>query len=66
EIQTPEGDPVEGFAMSDCPEIIGDHLDRPVAWAAGSDVSRLIGQAVRLRFQLKDADLFSFKFTRAD
>jgi hypothetical protein len=29
-------------------------------------VSRLAGQAVRLRFVMKDADLYSFKFQKDD
>jgi len=33
-----------------------------VAWRAGPDVSRLAGQPVRLRFVMKDADLFAIQF----
>ena len=33
-----------------------------VAWEGRSDLSRLAGQPVRLRFVMKDADLFSFRF----
>ena len=33
-----------------------------LAWKQGADVSRLAGQAVRLRFVMKDADLFSLHF----
>jgi hypothetical protein len=32
---------------------------------AGAAVGRLAGQPVRLRFALKDADLFSFRFREA-
>jgi hypothetical protein len=45
-----------------CPEIIGDEIARVVARKAGPDVSRLAGQPVRLRFAMKDADLFALQF----
>ena len=63
EIQTPNGKPIEGFALKDCPEIIGDRLEHTVSWKQGVDVSALAGKPVRLRFVLKDADLFSLQFT---
>ncbi len=66
EIQTPDGKPIEGFAMKDCPEIIGDRLEKIASWKSGADVGRLSGQSIRLRFQLKDADLYSFQFTGAN
>lgn len=62
EICTPDDRPVPGFALADCPEIIGDRLERTVAWRDGPDVGSLAGQPVRLRFVLKDADLFSIRF----
>ena len=34
------------------------------AWKNGSDVSSLAGKPVRLRFRLKDADLFAFQFIK--
>jgi len=62
EIQDGAGKPVSGFALGDCAEIYGDSLDRTVSWKGGSDVSRLAGKPVRLRFEVKDADLYSFRF----
>ena len=62
EIQEPGGQPIEGFALADCPDHFGDTLDRVVTWKNGADVSRLAGKPVRLRFYLKDADLFAFRF----
>lgn len=38
EIRDAEGKPIPGFALADCPEIIGDHLERAVAWKGGSDL----------------------------
>ena len=50
--------------MADSPEIFGDEIRRTVTWNAGDDVGRLAGKAVKLRFVLKDADLFAFRFNR--
>ena len=62
EIQDAAGTPIPGFTLEDGSEIIGDEIDRIVAWKQGSDVSRLAGRPVRLRFVMKDADLFSLRF----
>jgi hypothetical protein len=60
EIQSPDGHPLDGFALDDCVEIIGDSLEFPVQWRG--DIGMLAGQPVRLRFVLKDADLYSYRF----
>jgi len=62
ELQSEEGNPLEGFRLEDCPEIIGDTLDRTVAWNKGFDLSDLAGTPIRIRFVLKDADLYSIQF----
>ena len=56
------GEPFDGFSLSDCHEVFGDSLNRTVAWRGSGDVSGLAGKPVRLRFELKDADLYSFRF----
>jgi hypothetical protein len=65
ELQTAEGKPVHGFGLEDCPEIIGDRIEHTAAWKSGSDLSRLAGKPVRLRFELKDADLYAVRFVDA-
>jgi hypothetical protein len=62
EVQNAAGRPISGFALGDCREIIGDQIERIVEWRSGSDVSALAGQPVRLRFVMKDADLYSLRF----
>ncbi|MAT77954.1 hypothetical protein CMK14_22805 [Candidatus Poribacteria bacterium] len=52
--------------QTDCPEIIGDRLGHIVSWASGTEISKLSDQPIRLKFQLKDADLFSLRFIDAD
>lgn len=62
EIQDIDGKPLPGFGLGDCPPIFGDSIERTVTWKSGGDVSGLAGQPVRLRFALRDADLFAFQF----
>ncbi len=62
EIQDADGKPIPGFALEDCPEIIGDQIERTVSWKQGPDLSALAGKPVRLRFVLKDADLYALRF----
>ena len=63
EIQDASGDAIPGFGLEDCPEVFGDALERTVSWKGGADVSQLSGQPIRLRFLLKDADLYSIRFS---
>ncbi len=62
EIQDAAGKPINGFTLADSADLFGDDLDRQVSWKAGPDVSKLAGKPVRLRFVLKDADLYSMRF----
>lgn len=62
ELQDAAGKALPGFSIDDCSEIFGDYLDYEVRWKGGRDVSALIGQPVRVRFRLKDADVFSMRF----
>jgi hypothetical protein len=62
ELQDPGGRPIPGFALEDCRELIGNEIERSVSWKSGDDVGHLIGQPVRLRFVMKDADLFAMRF----
>ncbi|MBI5832073.1 MAG: hypothetical protein HZB16_07155 [Armatimonadetes bacterium] len=62
ELQTSDGDAVPGFALTDCPPIVGDQIEHVVAWKGGSDLSAVAGKALRLRFVMSDADLYSLRF----
>ena len=62
EMQDPKGQPIPGFTLDECPEIIGDQIERTVSWKGGSDLSSLSGKPVRMRVVLKDADLYSIRF----
>jgi hypothetical protein len=65
ELQDGAGKPIPGHSLTDCPEIIGDEIDRTVSWPGGSNIANLSGKQIRLRFSLKDADLYSLRFIQA-
>lgn len=61
EIQTESGTPIPGFTLADCPAVYGDGIDLAVKWNNDRDLSTLAGQAVKLRFVMKECDLYSFQ-----
>ena len=62
EIQDAAGQPIPGFTLADCNAITGDDTDRTLTWKSGANVSALAGKPIRLRWVLKDADVFAFSF----
>ena len=69
EIQDAQGNPLPGFALEESPLIWGDKIEHTVRWQrthtkATSDkpLARIAGKPVRLRFVMKDADLYSLRF----
>ena len=60
------GKALAGYSLNDCPWIYGDSLRRIAEWKRGtvvtSNAGSIAGQIIKLVFELKDADLFSFKF----
>lgn len=62
ELQDEAGKPISGHALEEADELYGDEVERIVTWRPRSDVTRLQGRPVRLRFAMKDADLYSFRF----
>ena len=62
EIQNSDGKPLPGFMLADCYDIYGDDLERAVGWNGNPDLSSLAGKSVRLRFIIRDADIYSFIF----
>ena len=64
EVQTAEGQPVQGFTLKESADLFGDSVDRTVTWNQRANIGQLQGKSVRLRIQLKDADLYSFQFQK--
>ena len=62
ELQNGAGLPLRGFSLADADELFGDSVDQQAMWRGSADVAALQGKTVRLRFTLKDADVFAFQF----
>ncbi len=62
ELQTADGQPIEGFTLDDSPEHYGDSVSQTIHWTDTPDVGPLAGKPIRVRFVLNDADLYSFQF----
>jgi hypothetical protein len=56
------GKPLPGYALADATDRIGDEIEGVYRWKTGEDLSALRGRPLRMRFVLKDADLFAFRF----
>ena len=62
EIQDQAGKPLDGYSLSDCDPIFGDELERVIRWKGGAEAGQLAGRPIRLRFVIRDADLYAFRF----
>ena len=55
-------DVIPGYSKEDCDSIVGDEISRGVTWHGRGDLSSIEGQIVKMKFYLKDADVFSFRY----
>jgi hypothetical protein len=62
ELQDESGKPIPGYTLDDSTEFYGDEISHTMAWKQGTDLGKLVGRPVRLRFVLKDADLYAIQF----
>lgn len=63
EVQDAAGKPIPGFALTDCQTFVGDQIQHIIQWQPGSQLpSTQAAQPIRLRFQMQEADLYSFQF----
>lgn len=62
EVQDADGKPLPGLSLRDCTPITDDAIERVVAWGERTDLSDYAGTPVRLRFVLRDSDIYSFRF----
>ncbi|MEX2559515.1 MAG: exo-alpha-sialidase, partial [Pirellulales bacterium] len=56
------GEPIAGHTLDECEPFDGDSVRHQVQWNGNGDLSELIGQPVRLHFELRDARLYAFQF----
>ena len=62
ELQDADGQPIPRFTLADSIELYGDTVARAAMWKDDPDLSAHAGKPVRLRFVMRDADLYSIKF----
>jgi hypothetical protein len=62
EIQNEKGKPFPGYQLKESMEIIGDRIQQIVVWKEGPYVTELAGCPIRLRFRMREAELYSFQF----
>ncbi len=62
EIQDKTGRPIPGFTINDVHPLIGNEIDREVVWGNNENLKKLEGKTVRLKFVMKDADIYSLQF----
>jgi hypothetical protein len=60
EVLDESGAPIGGFGRQDMAPLFGDEIEAEVRWTS-ADLASLKGRVVRLRFVLKDADLYAFR-----
>ena len=56
------GKAIPGYSLADCDVIYDDSIDRIVSWKGKSDVSSLAGKPIQIKYELHDADIFSYRF----
>lgn len=62
ELQDANGKPILNRSLADCVELKGDNIAEVVAWKTGDDLTRWAEKPIRIRFEIKQGDLFSFQF----
>ena len=62
ELQDESGTAIPGFTLNDCPMIYGDKIDSIVRWKNQPKLSTIVGKPIRMRFVMRECDLFSFRF----
>lgn len=62
EIQDAAGQALPSFSLEDCLAVIGDAIERRVEWKNNPDLGARAGKPARLRFAMRECDLFAFRF----
>jgi hypothetical protein len=61
ELQEPDGTPIPGYTLDESPGVYGDSVAHRFRWREERSIAAVAGRPVRLRFVLRDADLYSFR-----
>lgn len=62
ELTDEQGRALPGFTAGQCNLLIGNEINRKVSWEGNPDLKAISGKVVRVRFMMKDADLYALKF----
>ena len=62
EVLDADGVARQGFSRADAKPLKSDSLAHEVAWKGHPDLSSLMGEVVRLRFRIRAAKVYSFRF----
>lgn len=62
EILNENGQPIPGFTLDDADDVFGNRIEGRARWDGASSLAGLNDQSIRLRFVMRDADLYSFTF----
>jgi len=54
--------PIKGFELENVNEAIGNEIEKQISWKGNPGLKQLNGEPIRIRFVMKDADLYSIKF----
>ena len=61
EILDEDGEPIKGFTKEECRPFTGDSVAHEFSWRSGKSIDELVGEKIRLRFYMVNAELYSFK-----
>ncbi|UCG46178.1 MAG: hypothetical protein JSU94_11810 [Phycisphaerales bacterium] len=63
EILDGDNKPLDGYTLADCDQIYtANEIARTVTWNGESGLGPLAGKPIRLRFVMRDTDLYAFEF----
>jgi hypothetical protein len=62
ELQSESAQPLAGLSADECDPINGNFIEKVVSWRGNPSVQAWAGKPVRVRFVMRDAKLYSFKF----
>lgn len=62
ELLQADGTPVPGYQLNSATKLMGDEIEQTVSWTEKSNAGEFEGKPIKLRFHLKDADLYSLRF----
>lgn len=62
EILDMDGKPIKGYEFENSNELIGNEIEKVVTWNGKLDLKEIANKPIKLRFVMKDADLYSIRF----